>query len=96
MDEKEYTLPLGLCKQVALKLESVIQDLHEMREDEDVSDEDKAIFAQMTEMAGTMEACMINIVNKEMGEEEFMSENIPMDNIGPYPGDETDILDENI
>lgn len=96
MDEKESKLPLGLCKQVALKLDSVIQDLYEMREDEDISDDDREIFAQMTEMAGSMGAAIINIVSKEMGEEEFMSENIPMDNIGIYPGDEVSILDEPI
>ena len=72
MGENESKLPLGLCKQITLKLESVISDLYEIREDEDVSAEDKEVFQQMTEIAGNMEAAMINIVNKELGEEEFM------------------------
>ena len=94
MDENK--LPLGLCKQVTLKLESVISDLYDIREDEDVSEEDKEIFQQMIEMAGNMEAAMINIVNKELGEEEFMQETVPMDDIGIYPGDDADILDQSI
>lgn len=96
MGENESKLPLGLCKQITLKLESVISDLYEIREDEDVSAEDKEVFQQMTEIAGNMEAAMINIVNKELGEEEFMQETVPMDEIGEYPGDEIDILDQSI
>lgn len=96
MGENESKLPLGLCKQVSLKLASVITDLYEIREDEDVSAEDKEIFEQMTEMAGNMEAAMINIVNKELGEDEFIQETVPMDEIGEYPGDDVDILDQTI
>ena len=96
MGENESKLPLGLCKQITLKLESVISDLYEIREDEDVSAEDKEVFQQMTEIAGNMEAAMINIVNKELGEEEFMQETVPMDEIGEYPGDEIDILDQSV
>ena len=96
MGENESKLPLGLCKQITLKLESVISDLYEIREDEDVSAEDKEVFQQMTEIAGNMEAAMINIVNKELGEEEFMQETVPMAEIGEYPGDEIDILDQSI
>jgi hypothetical protein len=96
MNEIESKLPLGLCKQVTLKLESVITDLYEIREDEEVSEEDKEVFEKMTEIAGNMEAAMINIVSKELGEDEFMQETVPMDEIGEYPGDDVDILDQDI
>lgn len=94
--DQEYKLPLGICKQIALKFESILVDLHDIMEDEDVSDDDKEIFQQMIDISGTMEATIINIVNKEIGEDEFMQEGIPMDEIGTYPGDDVDIMDQTL
>lgn len=74
-------MPLGLCKQAAMKLDAFITDIHEIKEDEDLSPEDKQTFEQITEIAGSMLAAIVNMVTKEMGEEEFLSENVVMDEI---------------
>lgn len=86
-------IPLGLCKQAALKLESFIIDINEIREDPDVDQEDKDNLEKMVEIAGTMEAMIINMISKECGEEEFLAIEVPMDEMGPYPGDDVDIED---
>lgn len=89
-------IPLGLCKQAALKLESFITDICEIREDPDVDESDKEDLGKMVEIAGIMEATIINMVSKECGEEEFLSVDVPMDEVGQYPGDDIDIMDEPV
>lgn len=97
MDEiKDGKIPLGLCKQAALKLDSFMGDCHEIIQDPDLEEEDKQLFETMIETASVMAAHIVNIVSKEMGEEEFLNENIPMDDIGSYPGDDIDIMDEDV
>lgn len=95
-DIPDGKIPLGLCKQAALKLESFIVDVCEIKEDPDVNESDKEDLEKMVEMAGIMEATIINMVSKECGEEEFLSIEVPMDEVGSYPGDDTDIMDEEI
>lgn len=95
-DIPDGKIPLGLCKQAALKLESFIVDVCEIKEDPDVDASDKEDLEKMVEMAGIMEATIINMVSKECGEEEFLSIEVPMDEVGSYPGDDTDIMDEEI
>lgn len=95
-DVKDGKIPLGLCKQAALKLESFISDICEIKEDPDLDSQDKDDFEKMIELAGTMEAVIVNIVSKECEEDEFMGEEIDMDEIGTYPGDAEDILEEEI
>lgn len=95
MDENiEYKLPLGLCKQAVMKLDSFITDLYEIRADEEVDPEDAFVFEQMTEIAGTMAAALVNIIAKEIGEEEFLNEDIAMDVIDTYPGDDIEVIDQ--
>ena len=79
-----------------MKLNSFITDIHEISEDSDVDPEDKETFIQIAEVAGIMMANIVNIVSKECGEEEFLNEEIPLDDIDTYPGDEDDIIDETI
>lgn len=43
-DNIEYRMPLGLCKQATMKLDAFITDIHEIKEDEDLSPEDKQMF----------------------------------------------------
>lgn len=88
-------IPLGLCKQAALKLESFISDACEIKEDPDLDPIDKENFEKMIEIAGVMEATIVSMVSKECEEEEFMSVDVPMDEMGPYPGDE-DLMDQPI
>ncbi len=92
----EYKIPLGLCKQAVMKLESFSEDIREIIEDEDIDPVDKENFVKMVEMTSFMMTNIVNIVKKEMGEEEFLSEEIKMDNIPSYPGDDINILDESI
>lgn len=56
-------------------------DIHEIKEDEELSPEDRQIFEQIAEISGEMMAAIVNMVTKEMGEEEFLSEDVVMDKI---------------
>lgn len=100
MENTEFKLPLGLCKQAAMKLEAFIHDVMEIKEDPDLDAKDREDFETMAEMGTTMLATLINMVNSECAEHEFLGEKIPMDDIDPYPGDDvmddTDIINEPI
>lgn len=95
-EEIQYKIPLGICKQACMKLNSFITDIYEISEDPDIDPEDKETFIQIAEVAGVMMANIVNIVNKECDEEEFLNEDIPLDEIDKYPGDEVDIIDQTI
>lgn len=90
------TLPLGLCKQAVMKLDSFSADIREIIEDENLSPEHKLMFTQMVEMSGTMMAGILNIVSNEMDEESFVAETIDMDTIPEFPEDMSDLLDKEI
>lgn len=91
--EKTYKIPLALCKQATMKLDAFMTDVHEIMEDEDLSSEQKQTFSTMLELANTMMVNMVNIIREECGEEEFISETVPMDEIDPWPGEgEEDVL----
>lgn len=92
----EYKLPLGLCRQAVMKLESFATDVREIAEDEEIDPQDKETFTKLAEIAGWMMANIVNAVNREMGEEEFLAEELEMDEIDPYPGINNDILDQPI
>jgi len=92
--ETEHKLPLGLFKQACMKLDAFLADVHEIREDESLDEENKETLTRMIEIAGVMEANLINIVKKEMNEEDFLNEKIEMDQIDEYP--EEDILNSPV
>lgn len=54
-------------------------DIHEIKEDEDLSPEDRQTFEQIVETSGEMMAAIVNMVTKEIGEDEFLSENVAVD-----------------
>ncbi len=94
-NENQHRLPLGLCKQAFMKLESFISDIHEIREDEDLTPEEIYELTRMAEVAGLLGVRLLNIVKKECGEEEFLNEEVGMDEIGLFPEQvDGDILDE--
>ena len=94
-EESQHRLPLGLCKQAFMKLESFIGDIHEIREDEDLTSEEIYELTRMAEVAGLLGVRLLNIVKKECGEEEFLNEEVDMDEIGLFPEQvDGDILDE--
>lgn len=80
-DDTKYRVPLGLCRQAVMKLDAFMVDIHEIKEDEELSPEDRQIFEQIAEISGEMMAAIVNMVTKEMGEEEFLSEDVVMDKI---------------
>lgn len=96
MDDIENKLPLGLCKQAAMKLESFMTDVMEIKETDNLEPNDKQDFETMAELSCNMLAALVNIVNKECEEAEFLGEKIPMDEIDTYPENESDIMDEEI
>jgi len=83
--DASFKIPLGLCKQSIMKLDSFMSDLNEMREDTDVSQEHKDVFSGMAEVASVMEATLLNLVREECGEEEFLNESVMMDPLERYP-----------
>lgn len=95
MDEnKDGLIPVGLCKQAHMKLESALVDIMEIKEDDDLCEEDKETFDKIAETLGLMMAHIVNIVSKEMGEEEFLNENVPIDGFDEYP--DKDVMDMEI
>lgn len=96
-NESGYKIPLGLCKQAIMKLESAITDICEIKEDDDLNSEDKQTMEGLVEILGQCTAVIVNMVGREMDEDEFLSEDIAMDEIDPYPGEEdNNLLDRNI
>lgn len=94
-EERTYKIPLALCKQASMKLDSFMTDIREILEDEDVEPEDKATFSTMLELGSAIMVNLVNLVRKECEETDFLSEQIPMDEIDPWPGDgvDDDVLD---
>ena len=91
-----HKLPLGIMKQAVMKLDSALSDLHEIACDDDIDETDKNDFEDMSECISNIIAAITIKASKEIGEEEFIRENINMDEIEPYPGEVKDILDEII
>ena len=78
-DAIKYRVPLGLCRHAVMKLDAFMADIHEIKEDEDLSPEDRQTFDQIVETSGEMMAAIVNMVTKEIGEDEFLSENVAVD-----------------
>jgi hypothetical protein len=89
-------LPLGIMKQAVMKLDSALSDLHEIACDDDIDEIDKKDFENMSDYISNIIAAITIKASKEINEEEFIRENINMDEIEPYPGEVIDILDEII
>lgn len=93
---QESRLPLGLCRQAVMKLDSFIGDIHEILEEEDLMDHEIENFKKMAEIAGIMMANIVNTVSGEIGEEEFLAETPDMDPIDPWPGSDTPVEEMEI
>ena len=78
-DAIKYRVPLGLCRHAVMKLDAFMADIHEIKEDEDLSPEDRQTFEQIVETSGEMMAAIVNMVTKEIGEDEFLSENVAVE-----------------
>lgn len=90
---EENKLPLGLIKQAILKMESALTDLREIIEDEDIEDDDKDDFVELAEYSSNIIAVLYNKVNDD---EDFINENVKMDEIGTWPGELNDIMENEI
>ena len=64
-DDTKYRVPLSLYRQAAMKLDAFMADIHEIKEDEELSPEDRQIFEQIAEISGEMMAAIANMVTKE-------------------------------
>ena len=40
-DDIKYRVPLGLCRHAVMKLDAFMADIHEIKEDEELSPEDR-------------------------------------------------------
>ena len=101
MDE-QHRLPLGLCKQLFLKVESSIHDLEDIISDEDLTDDEKYEFQQMMEVQIMIGMRVLNSVKKEIDETDFVNEDIGMDSMESETYEDAgdpvtfDLLDEEI
>ena len=93
-ENKDYRLPLGLCKQAVMKLDSFMTDIREIMVDPDLSDDEYHTFNYMCEMAAGMTAAIVNIIRDEISEEEFTDMHVEMDQIDSYPDGRDMPLDE--
>ena len=93
---KDGVIPIGLCKQAVMKLDSFLTDINEILEDPDIEDDDRDTFNTIKETGNLMIAHIVNIVSKEMNEEEFETTDVQLDEIDSYPEDNDDILDMDI
>ena len=93
---KDGVIPIGLCKQAVMKLDSFLTDINEILEDPDIEDDDRDTFNTIKETGNLMIAHIVNIVSKEMNEEEFETTDVQLDEIDSYPEDNNDILDMDI
>jgi hypothetical protein len=84
MNEIEHKLPLGIIRQACMKLDSFMSDMAECREDADVDKDIIEKFTQLMELAGTMQATLVNIVSSECDEEDFLNEAFDMDSIDEW------------
>ena len=99
---EQHRLPLGLCKQIFLKVESTIHDLEEIASDDDLTTDERYEFRQMLEVQTMIGMRVLNMIKKEMNEDDFINEDIVMDSFEDEPYEdagepvEFDILDEGI
>lgn len=93
-NEVQYHWPLAIVKQAVMKLDSFMTDIHEIREEPDIDEEDKQTLDAIAGTADLMLAYLVNMIREECEEEDFMNEDIQMDPIDSYP--DKDILDQAI
>lgn len=89
-------IPLGLLKQAVMKLDASLNDINEAKLDEDLDENEVHALEGCSEIIYQVMAVIVNIVNQEMEEDEFISEQIDMDEIDEYPGEEKNLLDTEI
>ena len=93
---EESKLPLGICRHCITALDAAKTDIHEILEDEEINEEDRNQFQYISEILGDMMAVIINMINRECDEEDFLQEHIDLQ-LEDYWGEpEIDILDEEI
>lgn len=92
----EGKLPLGICKQAIMKYDSAMADVNEIINDEDIPEQQRELFRTISEYTGNIIALIYNEVQQEMNEEDFIAESIDMDEIDTWPGESSNILDDEI
>ena len=92
----DMNFPLGLCRQAIMKIDSANTDVHEMIEDTDIPQDKKEILYNISEYLCLIEASLTNLATDSDDETEFLSEELQMDIIEPFPAYEPDILDTEV
>lgn len=96
MDTTPGALPLIQMKQAMMKIDSAMSDIAECKEDEDIDEEARDSFNVIYDQLTHIEAVLVNTAAKEIGEEEFLAEDIPMDPIEDSFDEEDDIMNAEI
>lgn len=73
----EYKLPLGILRHCIKALDIGMNDLREASVDEDLDESTAARLESFAEMLGNIGAGIINLVADEIGEDDFIREEIP-------------------
>ena len=59
---KDGVIPIGLCKQAVMKLDSFLTDINEILEDPDIEDADRDTFNTIKETGNLMIAHILKII----------------------------------
>nr|DAR75758.1 MAG TPA: hypothetical protein [Caudoviricetes sp.] len=78
-------LPLGVLKQAFMKIQSFMEDIHEAADDSNLTEDEQYEFHQMGEVSSIIAIRILNIVQKDISEDDFLNMDIPMDEIEEYP-----------
>jgi len=89
-------LPLGLYKQACMKLDAFTSDLFLIQEDASCTDDDKVELSCACNLCGDIGARLLNIIKRECNEDEFLSEDLPMDDIDDWPEPEDEDVGEEL
>lgn len=73
----EHKLPLGILRHCIKALDIGMSDLREASVDEDLDEATAARLESFAEMLGNIGAGIINLVADEIGEDDFIREEIP-------------------
>lgn len=87
-------LQLTTLKHAIMKIDSFQTDIRELCEEEDIDPQVMEVLNEIADVAGNMETALIKIIAEDdESEDNFMKEEVRMDDLDPYPDQIKDIED---
>ena len=87
-----------IAKHAVMKLDSLLTDLHELNEEETITESVKRQISELIYKTSMIEAVMVNLLRTkdDTDDNEFINESVEMDEIEPYPESVLEIDDIEI